>query len=390
MLSFDVNNNVSIENTENRKMFNALMEKGIISYGTPGDEYSSSRVFNAAPAVTTPNVNVPLGAMNYIFPQDIEIRTAIKTADKIATRQKIGEWGGSKMITIKVKEFNGQVTPDDGFANSTSRSTVNYSYITRGVFPFAGYWGNTDMGRTTAAAFGEDLKSDDVASLMSSLAIAQNQIFFTGVKEKNLKTVGVDNPVYGLLNEPNLDGYNTVANNGIDPSGNKSTYWEYKTVNQIYNDVLIAYKELINKSGGNIVSEGISSLKGKIKLAISLGTYYLLKTVQSTGTQWISAYELIKNNLGLQDEDIIPVPQFNGAYNNEDVFYLIYEETGVYGPTILNIYQELIRAYPIFQQHSEISQKIASQVSGCIVRYPMFVTRYTGIGKSPKLAQIVY
>lgn len=384
MTQYKVNNNVAISHGENSAFLREMMSKGIISCGHAGDDLVF-RSFNASPAVTVPNINVPLGALNYIKPEDIEVRTAIQVSDLIAPKTKLGTWGGTKLITIKIKEFSGKVSPDDGTANDTIKSTVNYDFITRGVFPFAGYWGNTDMGRETAGAMQNNLQADDVKSLMNTMAIAQNQIFFNGVSEKQLTTLGVQMPVYGFLNDPNLPAYTTVASN----AASSSTYWASKTVEEIYKDVLTSYGRLVNKSGGNIIGNGLANGRGKLKLAISLGSFTDLKRVQSVGTQWISVYEMIKANFGMSDSDFIPVPQFNNANNDSDVFYLIYEDDTI-GATVLNVYQELIRAYPIFQKHSELSQKISSQVSGCIVQYPMFIDRCDGIGQSTAFNQEIY
>lgn len=382
MTKYKINNNVAISHLDNREFLQHMFNKGVIGLGFAGDDMGY-RTSNSAPMISTPNINVPLGALNFIKPEAIEVRTAIQTADKIAPKTKIGKWG-DKLITIKIKEFMGKVKPDDGTANDTIKSTTNYSFVTTGVFPFCGFWGNNDLARETVGGFQENLQADDNKSLMNTMAIAQNNIFFNGVSEKNLASLGIQQPVYGLKNNPNLSDYTTVASN----AGKTSTYWNDKTPQEIYNDVLASYTRLVNKSGGNIVENGIINGKGKLKLCIALGAYTTLMKLTAVGNIFMTAKQFLEANFkGLE---IIPVPQFNSANSNSDVAYLIYEEASSFGDTLIQPYQELIRAYPVFQKHSELSQKISSCVSGCIVQIPMFIDRFDGIGQSTAFSQEIY
>lgn len=376
MTKYMINNEQSINHIDNKDFLNDMIKKGVVA------------VDNNAPMVSTPNINVPAGALQYIMPSDIEIRTAPLVADRIASKQKIGDFGGTRSIVFKIKEFLGRATADDGRANDSTRSTVNYSTITRGAFAYSTYWNTTDLMETSVGAMGQNYQRDSIASAMNTLAMMQNQIFFDGVEDKNLNEVGVSYPVYGLLNEPSLIQYNTVSKN----QGGTSTNWEDKTAQEIYNDILKAKVELTNRTmglAGQIITSGLASGRGKLKLAIATGSFELLNRVEANSVNSKTARELLKENMGIEDNDLISVPQFNSAKDNSDVFYLIYEDKAVYGDTIINAYQELIRAYPIFQHHSEYSQKLSSQVSGCIVQYPMFITRYKGIGKSPKADKVI-
>lgn len=73
MSKYKVNNGVSINHASNRDFLKAMMSKGIIGVDNA-----------AAPVITAPNINAPLGALNYIRPQ------AIESSDRAACIRRAG------------------------------------------------------------------------------------------------------------------------------------------------------------------------------------------------------------------------------------------------------------------------------------------------------------
>lgn len=370
MTAIKINNNQSLAHQDNREALKMFNQKGILTVGQAGDD-NFLKMNNTAPMITTPNINANLGVLNYIDPKAVEILTATMTADMIAKPQKIGYWGLNS-YTFNVKEHMGIVSPDDGTANDTKRSTTNVSQVLRGCKAFAGYWGNNDLARSQYSQMKIDLQAEDVKSLMQALNINRNMVFFNGVAE----TFNTPLPVYGLINDPKLPSYKVVENNGIDDNNQPTTSWKYKNPNQISNDVCVAAFGDLNTKSGGLVNTGFANRRGKLKLAVSNNALVYLNQMQNIGYSWVSARKLIEDNLpGIE---IIACPELDGINNNSDVFYLIYEEEA-YGDTLANLYVEMARAYPIFTQHSEISQKISQLIAGCVVKVPMFITRWTGI-----------
>ncbi len=354
-MKYKVNNSVSVAHASNRDFFNAMKAKGIIGVVNAA----------AAPYITTPNINLPLGALNYIRPSAIEVLTAPRVADKLAAPQKNGTWG-NQAVTIKLKEFTGKSSPDDGLTSDGLQVKTNYEAKMRGVYYYTTGWLATDLEETTVGAMAENYRADQAEAAMRTIAIDRNRYFFSGVKLAN-------NPagLYGLLNEPTLGAYITVANNG---AASPSTYWSAKTPEQIANDVVAAVNQLYVQSNG-IVEDELRN--GRIILAVATGS---LGNLDRTNNYGKSARGMLKETYSDRLE-IVAVPQFNNADSSSDVFYVIFDMGGS-TPTLLNSYVEMAKAYPIFQKDSVVSQKISAATSGCIVQYPWAVVRYNGIGQT--------
>lgn len=352
MTKFKINNSVSIAHASNRDFLKAMMAKGIVS------------VDNAAPFVSTPNINLPLGALNYIRPQAIEVLTAPRVADEISSAQKNGSWG-DESITIKLKEYTGATSPDDGLTSDGLQVKTNYQPVYRGAYYYMTGWMSTDRAEATVGAMAENYRADQAEAAMRTLSIDRNKFFFSGVAAE-----GSSLPVYGLLNEPSLGAYKTVSATGTS----SSTYWSAKTPENIYNDVVDGINELYKQSNG-IVQDELRN--GTIILAVANGSLGNLDRGNSYG---LTARQKLKETYGDKIK-IVAVPQFNSADSSSDVFYLIFDMGGNI-PTLINSYIEMAKAYPIFQKDSVVSQKISAATSGCIVQYPWAVVRYNGIGQT--------
>lgn len=362
MAKYKVNNSVSIAHPDNADFLKAMVAKGIVGY----EMYTS----NAAPGpmVTTPNINAPLGALNYIRADGIEALVAPQVSDLIAKPEKNGNWG-NKSITFKIREYSGTVSPEDGHVSDGLQVKVNYEFMIRGAYYYTTGWYSNDLQETTAGSFAEDYRADQAKATMRTLAINRNLFFFNGVETQPAAL-----PVQGLLNAEGLTAFKAVTAGTGDTN---PTYWSSKTPEEIVNDIVDAKQALNNQSYG-LADAGLSAGRGKLILAVATGAFGYL---DRTNVYGLTARKLLDEMYG-DKLVIIPVPQFNSADSSSDVFYLIYDDGST--PTIINSYIEMARAYPIFVRDSTMSQKISAATSGCIVQYPMFVVRFNAIGATPK------
>lgn len=353
MVKVKVNNEKSIAHKDNAELFARVMNKGIIGF---------DKVNNAAPAnfVTAPNINAPFGALSYIRPQAVEVLTAPQVADKLAEPDKNGNWG-DKIVNIEIKEFMGKTSPDDGLSSDAFQAKTNYSNEVRGVYYYATGWMSNDRAEASAGAFAENYRADQAEAAMRTMAIDRNNFFFNGVEYK-----GTQAKIYGLLNDASLGNYVSVAAEGAN------TAWAQKSPEAIANDVTTAYAKLNAQSNG-IVANGVKSGRGKLILAVASDSEPHLNRLNTYGK---SAAGMLSETYGASLE-IVAVPQFSKANAGSDVFYLMYRESGF--ETLLNSYVEMARVYPLFTKDSIVSQKISGATSGCIVQYPMFIVRYTGL-----------
>lgn len=352
MVKIKVNNEKSIAHSDNKELLARVSNKGII--------VADTKVMNAGTMITTPNIQAPFGSLAYIRPKAVEVLTAPRVADKLAAPQKNGKWG-DELVNIKVKEYKGSTSPDDGLSSDGLQSKTNYTNEVRGVYYYMSSWMSNDRAEATVGAFAENYRADQAESAMRSLAIDRNNFFFNGVALKGNTT-----PIYGLLNDPNLGAYEAV------PSEGGNTDWTGKTPEAIANDITTAYAKLNTQSAG-LVSEGVESGRGKLILAVAPTSVTMLNRANTYGK---TARAMLDETYGDRLE-IISVPQFTNADSSSDVFYLIYREDGF--ETLLNSYVEMARVYPLFVKDSIVSQKISAATSGCIVQYPMFIVRYNGL-----------
>lgn len=349
MVKIKVNNEKSLAHADNKDLLAMVKNKGIVA------------VENALPAmISTPNINAPFGALAFIRPKAVEILTAPRVADRLASPQKNGKWG-DEIVAIKIKEYMGSVSPDDGLSSDGFQAKTNYSTEYRGVYYYTTGWMSNDRAEATAGAFAENYRADQAEAAMRTMAIARNNFFFSGVSVKGSAT-----PIYGLLNDPHLSAYATV------PAEGANVAWSAKSPEAIANDITTAYAALCSQSKG-IVGEGIEGGRGKLKLAVAASSQAQLNRANTYGK---TALAMLKETYGDRLE-IVAVPQFTNADSSSDVFYLIYEEEGY--ETLINSYVEMARVYPLFVKDSTVSQKISAATSGCVVQYPMFVVRYNGL-----------
>lgn len=362
MSKFKVNNGVSVSHPDNADFLKAMVSKGVIGYETQTSNAAAGQM------VTTPNINAPLGALNYIRADAIEALVAPQVADMIAKPQKNGNWG-DETITFKMKEYTGTVSPDDGLVSDGLQVKTNYSNSIRGVYYYMTGWMSNDRQEATAGAFAENYRADQAKAAMRTLAVHRNLYFFNGVSSQPSSI-----PIQGLLNAEGLTAFEAVKSGS---SATNPTYWSTKRPEEIVNDIVAAKQKLNNQSYG-LADAGLASGRGKLILAVATGAFESLDRTNRFG---VTARKLLNEQYG-DKLVIIPVPQFNSADSDSDVFYLIYDD-GI-TPTVINSYVEMARAYPIFVKDSTTSQKISAATSGCIVQYPMFVVRFNAIGATPK------
>ncbi|MBR2771619.1 MAG: DUF2184 domain-containing protein [Bacteroidales bacterium] len=355
-MEFKTNNAKSIVHSSNAELMRYARARGIIGVG----------VNNAAPMITTPNINVIAGALQYIRPGAIKTLTAPRVSDKIARAEKNGKWG-DRAIVIKTKEFTGKTSPDDGMTSDGLQVKTNYNYVTRGAYYYTTGWLATDLQEATTDGIQENYRADQANGAMETLAIDRNKFFFNGVA-----TASNDLPIYGFLNEPSLTAYATVKQN----VGGTSTYWADKTPEEIYNDIVDAINQLYIQSNG-VVEDQLEN--GKIKIAVASGSWGNVDRANSFG---LTARAKLKETYGDKVE-IVAVPQLNSADSNSDCFYVIFDMEGEHS-TLINSYIEMARAYPLFTKDSVVSQKISAATSGCVVQYPWAIVRRNGIGATTR------
>lgn len=332
-----------------------------------GKEYLAD-VENALPD-TPDSVSVPLGALNYIDPEIVEIIKAPMASDLIGYSTVRGVWG-TKTIQIQTKEPRGKTVPYVGKPIG-STSGVNYTAdIIRGVYYHQDSWSLNDLDISEAALARRPILPDSQAASIFTIKKTNDEIFFKGV---DLTSNG-GAKVEGLLNATGLSAYKNVT------GGTWAAAVAAGTPEVILEQIAVAFADINTASNGHAANElygdtGLGPNVGKLKLIVDpTNQGLLMQPINEYGLTVMDRLKKVYNNR----IEVISSVFMAGANNGASAFYLIYESP--FGArTVLKPYVEEVRLYPIVNLHATQEQLIASAVSGAIVQRPYFVARYTGI-----------
>lgn len=306
--------------------------------------------------VTTPSVTTPIQFLQHWLPNVVEIVTAAKEIDSIAGRTMAGNWYDEEIV-MQVLERTGQAVPY-GDHTDIPLSSWNLNYETRDIVRFEEgiQVGILEEMRAGAMNISSQTRKREAAA--ESLAIEMNNVGFFGYNEGNNKT-------YGLLNDPNLPAYTTVASNGADTP---STNWKDKTYAQITADIRTAFSALRVQTGNLFKPERDAS---KFVLPVSVMEY--LNVENEFGK---SVYDFIKQNYpNTTIESAVQLDEANGGAN---VFYVFAES--INGNPVLNQYvQDVFRLIGVEKKAKVFLEDYSNATAGILVSQPIGVVRYTGI-----------
>lgn len=311
---------------------------------------------DAAPALqTTATITNPVQFFQYWAPEAVEIVTAARKIDEIVGRTIAGSFEDEEIVTT-ILERTGSAHPYTDTANIPTASW-NQNFETRSIVRFeegleVGYLENMRAARMRI-----DTHKEKAAACAESLAIEHNNIGFYGYADGTNKT-------YGLLNDPNLTAYVTVAEGA---SG--ETSWSSKTFLEITADIITAVSALINNLAGNF-----DPMKDSFTMALALESTQYLNTMNELGTksvsQWIrETYPKCK---------IVAAVQLNGANGDSNVFYLNADKING-KDTIKQYVQDVLRLVGVEKRAKVVLEDYASATAGVIVQQPIGVVRYSGI-----------
>lgn len=189
--------------------------------------YSNAYAMDAAaPLQTTPTITNPVQFFQYWAPEAVEYVTQARTIDEIVGRTIAGSFEDEEIVTTAL-ERTGKAQPYTDTANIPLASW-NQNFVTRSIVRFeegleVGY-----LEAMRASRMRVDTQGQKKEAVAESLAIEHNNVGFYGYSNGQNKT-------YGLLNDPNLTPYRTVA------EGAKSlTSWASKTFLEITADIITA------------------------------------------------------------------------------------------------------------------------------------------------------
>lgn len=310
---------------------------------------------DAAPALQTTASNAtPLQFLQYWMPEMVKVVTASRDADAILGRDFAGTWEEAEVVQ-PVIEYTGQARPY-GDKTSLNLADFNINYETRTIVRFEQDVEVGKLEEMRASKQRVDAQGAKRYGASLALAINANDIAFNGYN-------GGTNKTYGLLNDPNLPAYVTLANGTAGTST-----WATKTFNEIVADIKTAMSALRVKTGNNFKPEKDASV-----LALPVASVDQLQTVNSLGSMSVLEW-LHKTYPNCRIESAV---QLDGANAGDNVFYLFAEKVGDQ-KVLAQIMQDSLRLVGVEQTAKNTRECYSNATAGVLVRVPVGVVRYSG------------
>lgn len=304
---------------------------------------------------TAQTISTPIQFLQHWMPETIQILTQARTADELLGREIAGSWDDEEIV-LGTKERIGQARPYGDYEN-THNADWNHSYEHRTIVRFEDGLTVNRLEEARASRIRINSAEEKRASVAESLAIAMNEVAFLGYNDGSNRT-------YGILNDPNLSNYVTVA---IGASGN--TTWASKTYAEIVNDFKIGMNALRTKTGDNFNPQ-----RDRVTVGIASSVYEMLYAENPLGTT--SVFDWLKKNF--PNIRLVAVPEFNNANAVSNVMYFIADRLG--GKKVAGQYiQDVIRLLGVEQHVKGFSEAYSNATAGVLVGQPLGVVRYSGI-----------
>lgn len=304
--------------------------------------------------VTTPNVTTPIQFLQYWMPEIVETVTAKREIDAIVGRQIVGRWEDEEIVQ-RVLERTGQAKPYGDHADIPF-SSWNLNNETRDVVRFEQGIQVGVLEEARAGAMNVSSQTEKRTAASESLAIELNNVGFFGYNASTNRT-------YGLLNDPNLSAYTTVA-----AGAGGTTTWATKTYDEICNDIKTAMAALRTKTGNHFNPQ-----RDAAKLAVAVSCVDNLNAQNQYG---MTVFDfLAKNYPNVTVESAVQLDAANGGAN---VFYLI-AETINGGRVVDQLVQEVFKLVGVEKRSKVFIEDYSNATAGVLVKRPIGVVRYSGI-----------
>ncbi len=336
----------------------------VTAYLPPEWRNNFELAMDAQPALfTDPNSAVPAMLTTLIDPQVYKILFAANKAAVIFGEERKGTWLDQTAM-FPTAENTGEVSSYGDYSeNGNAGANMIWPQRQSYLFQVMLEYGELEVER---AGLG---RLNWISELQASAAMVLNKFsnltYFYGV-------FGLEN--YGLFNDPNLSAPITPA-----PKAYGGTAWIVNnqikaTANEVYNDILSLFSQLVAQSDGLI--EGTD----KMVLALSPGSAVALKATNSFNVQ---AGELIKENFpGVRIETAVQYGLQTAANNQGqqagNLVQLI-AETVEGQDTGYMAFNEKMRSHKHIPASSSFKQKQTSGTWGAVIRQPFAIAQMLGV-----------
>ena len=320
------------------------------------NELGYLRQADAMPSITPNNIGMPSGILSQVSVEVAETILSYRSGDEaLGGRKKILDWEQQEYF-LPIVEKTGSVEPYSDYDDSIA-SGLNITFGRTGhyVFSTSHTIGEREAMQLSNANVGENYYLE--ASL-EAIAVELNRVAFNGYVNNNQSFL-----VYGLLNSPSLNNYETA-----DKKFSAMTYQECVAF------FAKAIAKLRSQTGNNI------QRGSKLRVVIASNAFDTLALkFTDLGVDAISAIIDKFNKLGIEIT-ITPAIELDNANANQDVIYFILENSqgGLSETTILG-YSEIGRMSNVVIGANYKQQKVSAGTTGAVIYKPAYIVRYTNI-----------
>lgn len=329
-------------------------------YVAAAQDSAAMDAWPANPAqITTPSVVTPIQFLQNWLPGFVKALMAARKIDELVGIDTVGNWKDEWIIqgilepqgNIAVYKDSTNVPLSDWNVNWNQRTVVR---LESGLLV-----GRLEQARAAAAMVNSDAEKRAASALI--LEVWRNLIGFYGFNSGA-------NLTYGLLNDPGLSSYTTVA------AGAAGLTWAVKTYLEIQQDLITAFNQLQVQSQDNVDPAKVATT-----LAIPFNVAQYLSKQNELGTQ--SVREWLKKDYPLCR--IVTNVQFASANGGSNVFYLWADKVEDSGTdderTIIQVVPAKFMALGVEQRAKAYVEDFTNATAGIMVKRPFGVVRYTGI-----------
>lgn len=347
----------------------ALAAVGIHFSQHAADTYARAYGMDAAitvPGLTVNPTNITGPAVQFLqtfLPGQVQVVTAARKADQLFGVTTAGSWEDEEIIQ-EIMEMVGVAQPYSDLGN-VPLSSWNLSYERRGVVRFEEGFQVGELEGLRSGRIGVNSSDAKRQAAALALEIARNRVSFFGFGNMTTR------PVYGVLNDPNLPAYVTVA------AGAAGTTWDKKTRDEIVKDLQTGLQALRIQS-----KEVIDPTSTPIKLVVASDKVEYLTTPSGSGSasgetarDWLQ-----KNYPNVSVESCV---EFSDANGGADVFYLFAETVGDSGTDGGSVIEQIVpsrfRALGVDTSNKLVTEDFTNATAGVLCKRAFAVYRASGI-----------
>lgn len=305
-----------------------------------------------AALVTAPNSGVPAELTTFIDPEIVPILTAPRRARMITGGREVQKGNHTTASALfPVIENVGATEPYSDFADG-GQAGVNANWVARDnyLYQTTRRYGDRELDVSAEAKI--NLAATTQKAAASIIDVDTNRFYFRGV-------AGLRN--YGLLNDPGLNAPIAPAATGTGAS----PLWATKTTQQIYDDILTLFQELVEQTGGNVSHEDPLVLGMSPQMSVRLA---------KANDLGISVMKMLNDYF--KSLTVVTAPEYaTGA--GEMLQFIAPAIEGQ--DTLLLAFSEKFYAFAPVRETSSIKQKFRAGTYGAIIRRPAAVAAMLGV-----------